>query len=711
MNQTATAPVFLDEAAAYTLLIHAGLVPPRHGWLGGNPPFKPGEPVVLKGLGRDVWHKSELGCVEFLSYEPAALAETVRGMRTRVEAAGREWIGALVCERIAGVAAGQMPTEGFFALRRDAAGWILLAGFGGMAADALAELAPPLRWPVAYVTPDIAAAEFAGHLLGRTWLGRLRGTKGVTTTDDLTAFFTGLWRAVAMLEAEQATLLELNPVVVDGAGRLRPLDAVGRRDPPPTVCQPPPGGFLSALRAPARIALAGVSARPGGIGNTILENLRRADLPVESLLILKPGHKTWLGLACAPDVASLRRAPVDLLILALPAATSVELLEALISQGGGARCVALVAGGIGDGADREGLGVKIRALLDETRTRGAWTPAVIGPNFVGHWAPEMSLDSSFIPTTKLAAPAGGSGPLILLSQSGAFLLCRRSHQPGLRFELALSLGSQLDVGLADILHELIPAPTAGTVACYVEGFAPGQLGPFATAARTLIARGGRVLVHRAGRTAAGQTAAATHTGAIASDLALERNLLEHVGVRWCERIADFDAALAWLSAWPDYQPAPVAVVTNAGFESVSASDLFTLALPGAELAKADAAALRDLLAAHELDGLVNPRLPLDLTPMADEAAYLAIAAWLINRVPATLVLGLVPFSPRLDTTPQAVRMFADSLATLARRAGRPVAVVVDAGDDCAALRAEFARVRLPAFDRMESALGGLRLLA
>ncbi|MFZ5495905.1 MAG: hypothetical protein ACOZE5_11300 [Verrucomicrobiota bacterium] len=76
----------------------------------------------------------------------------------------------------------------------------------------------------------------------------------------------------------------------------------------------------------------------------------------------------------------------------------------------------------------------------------------------------------------------------------------------------------------------------------------------------------------------------------------------------------------------------------------------------------------------------------------------------------TLVLGLVPSSPRLDTTPPAVRAFAGGLAALARRADQPVAVVVDAGDGCAGLCAEFARARLPVFAGMESALGGLRLL-
>ena len=40
--------------------------PPRHALVGGPLPFAPGELVVLKGLGENLWHKSELGAVKFM---------------------------------------------------------------------------------------------------------------------------------------------------------------------------------------------------------------------------------------------------------------------------------------------------------------------------------------------------------------------------------------------------------------------------------------------------------------------------------------------------------------------------------------------------------------------------------------------------------------------------------------------------------------------
>lgn len=733
---TLAAPsVFVHEAAAYDLLARAGLKPPRHGVIGGFLPFTPGEPVVLKGIAEELWHKSELGCVRFLPFEPERLTQEAGAMMLRTQAEGHAWIDGLVCERINIQRSRDLPSEGFVSLSHTEAGWVILCGFGGLQANALAELAPPCRWPVEVVTPAEAFAEFERHLLGRIWLGQLRDSHPLTTADDLLAFFESLWQLAALCASERLSLLELNPVALDPTGQPRPLDAVGSRAAAAAPRPAPPAGYLDALRVPRRIALAGVSSQPGGVGRTILENLQRYALPPGDLVLIKKvtaaeapqssagvppatnvaaggtpdAPATFLGLPCISDIGALRERPVDLLILSLPAPAAAEVLTALIAQGSGATCVALVAGGLGDGADTAGLGKKLTELLNETRSAGRWTPAILGPNFLGHWAPAASLDTSFIPVDKLAAPATTGGELTLLSQSGAFLLCRRSRQPALRFGLGIALGNQMDVAMADVLASLATEPSPGPVACYVEGFGPGQLESFARSARALATRGSRVLLHRAGRTAAGQAAAASHTGAMAGDLALERALLERSGVRFSENIAEFDAALTWLSAYPRLAKGPVALLSNAGFESVNGSDLFDAQLVSSRLSPAAAEDLARTLTQHNLAGLVAPRLPLDLTPMADEPAYIAAADALL-RDAAILVVGLVPFTRKLRSGDDEARQFAEQLAELGRKHGKPVAVAIDAGSDYDAYRAAFTAVGLAVFDRVENALLGLRIL-
>lgn len=701
---------FVDEAEAYGLLERAGLNPPRHGLAGGTLPFEPGEPVVVKGLGDNVWHKSELGAVHFLPFEQQSVINEFKVMRGRLESGGYRWIDGLVCEHIDVACCGHLPTEAFVSLARSEAGWTLLFGFGGLQAEVLAALAPPLRWPLAFTQPAEALKDFENHLLGRIWLGRLRGTHPLTKSEIIGRFLTSLWKLAGVAESEGLTLLELNPIALDLQGQPRPLDAVGShgsRSEPRLV---PPPGFLEKLRTPRRIALAGVSAQEGGVGRTILENLRHYPLPAGDLVLVKPGKEKFLGLPCVPDVAALQSAPVDLLILALPAPVAAKVLVQLLEQSGGAAVVALVPGGIGDGADTAGIGTQLAQALCVARASGRWTPAVLGPNFLGHWVPGRRLDTSFIPAAKLTPPPAESGELTLLSQSGAFLLSRRSHRPTLRFGLGLALGNQLDVALCDVLAALAEEKGSGPIAAYIEGFGPGQLLPAAHAIRQLRTQGRTVLIHRAGRTEAGQAAAASHTGAMAGNLNLERTLLERAGARFADTIADFDAALGWLSVHPQIPGGPVALLTNAGFESVNGSDLFGPDLPAAQLSESARDSLNDLLARHELAGLVAPRLPLDLTPMASEAVFLDAADILLKEA-AVLVIGLVPFTRNLDTSAAGGAKLAAVLAHLSKTHGKPIAVAVDAGTAYAEYRQMFSDAGLPVFDRIETALHGLQALA
>lgn len=700
---------FLNEADAYGLLSSVGWAVPRHGWLADSPPFAPGEPIVLKGIGEELWHKSELGAVHLAPFEPAALAAKAEEMHARIGAAGHRWLGALACERVDIARTEGLPTEGFVSLSRHEAGWIALVGLGGLQAEALAERVPPLRWPLALMTPAEALVELEQHFLGRVWLGTLRGARALTNHTQLVMFVESLWLLAAAAEEDGLMLLEINPVVLDRVGRLRPLDAVGRRAKRPLVRRPPPAGFLPALTRPGRVALAGVSSQPDGVGRTILDNLRRCPSLTNKVIIIKQGLTEFLGLPCVPDVAALRTAPVDLLMLALPAPIAAQIVSDLLAQGGGARVVGLVAGGLGDGADTTGLGRRLAAELNAARAAGRWTPTVLGPNFLGHWVPDRGLDSSFIPAEKLAAPEPG-GSLALLAQSGAFILCRRSRHPRLRLSLGVALGNQLDVALPDFLQALAEDPGCRSVAAYVEGFAPGQLAATVEAARMLRDRGVPLVMLRAGRTVAGQAAAASHTGAMAGDLVLERELLVRVGVKLAPSIAAFDAALAWLSVFPEIKPGPIAVVTNAGFESVNASDLATASQPVASLPPDLQRELAHLLAEEKLAGIVVPRLPLDLTPMARPPMFLRAAALVLRSDAAVLLVSLVPFTRNLATDAAAAEEFAKALALLGRAAGKPVGLVVDSGRDYESYRIGLASSGLPVFARIEEAIAGLNVL-
>jgi acyl-CoA synthetase (NDP forming) len=122
--------------------------------------------------------------------------------------------------------------------------------------------------------------------------------------------------------------------------------------------------------------------------------------------------------------------------------------------------------------------------------------------------------------------------------------------------------------------------------------------------------------------------------------------------------------------------------------------------------------LRVLLEAHKLQDLVNPRLPLDVTPMAGEAAYLDCSRLVAASGADTVVLGLVPLTMRLDTTdPARMAGFAGKLRELARESGKRLGVVVEGGPLFEAYRQAFMAAGVPLFTSMERALSGLQLLA
>lgn len=714
---------FIHEAEVYRLATRAGLSPPRHAFVEDEGRvhglFAPGEPVVLKGIAEGLWHKSAIGAVAFVSREEARGA--AEGMRRAVEAEGYRWVGGLVCERVANPRAGHLAGEALVSVAKRQGLRVVLVGLGGVRANALGREVAPLLWPVEHVSIAQAAAELEAHPLGRSWLEAVAGRGEAVSREGLVAFLEGLWALAELTEREGVELLEMNPVVLDPQGRLRLLDGVGEsggREAP----RPRATGFWQALMRPARVAVAGVSERVDSPGHVILENLNRSKIET---IVLKPGGvESVMGRPCVGRLEALVERTVDLLVAAVPAPAAVAMVEELIALGGGARVVGLVAGGIGDGADHAGLAGRLRAVLDGARRAGRWTPALVGPNMLGQVVPGLDLDTTFILRERWW-PELRPGSLVLLSQSGAFLLSRLASSPGIRLGVGLALGNQLDVDVADVLHAMAEADAdeegLGAVAIYVEGFAGDALARTAAAARRLEARGRRVVLYRAGRTREGQAAAASHTGAVAGDLMLEAAVLGRVGVALAETMRDFEGAMRWLAAYPRMRSGGVAVVSNAGFETVGAADRvapvdevgaggevrggagWSMAKLGPEAERA----LEAIIARHGLGRLVSARLPLDLTPMATLEVYREVVRVLAETDASAVLIGIVPFSPRLGF--EGVEAWAAELAALSKERDKAIAVVVDGGPDWEALRRTFGAAGLPIFGAMEDATAGLAL--
>ena len=712
---------FIPEHEVYGLLSAVGIKTPRYFFADhesriDDAPFEVGDRVVIKGIARDLWHKSDNGALAFCDFDGDAIAAVHGDMRKQV-GERFDWLGTLIAEKVEFRHARNAPSEIFISLQRDqCCGAIISFGFGGLLTEDWArEMRQSLLvWPASVYTPEEAFAELREHWLGRILLGEARQQTPLTSSDILLDFLGKLWKLDELMARERLGLLELNPVVVDTDGELVALDGVGLRSNEMHADTCPVPLQDDSLLNPRRIALAGVSAKAGSVGALILENLRQSSVPEENLLVVKPGSDEFAGVRCVPDVAALAREPVDILIIALPASRCVPMIEALCEQGKGAAIVYIVAGGIGDGADREGFGARLSGLIESRRQAGEWCPAVVGPNGLGMLLSPLKLNSLFIPQRKLNVEFAPDSDVALISQSGAFLITRLSRHSNLNLKYGFSIGNQLDMKLSDFMALVARDESVRVLGIYVEGFVGGDACAVAKLVEEFRAQNRHVIIYKGGRSRLAKSAAESHTGAMTGDYYVQKRLLHKAGAILTESFNQFNAVLKWMAAYPDLRTlGKVAIVTNAGYETVGSVD--TLGDNDAErlyqLTGADRAALEDILQRHGMQGLVAASNPLDLTPMADEAVYFDCVEAMIEFGAGVVMLGLVPLSEQLDTQQLTqAEAFADRLGSLAKATGRPVGIVIDAGVPYQRYKAVFERRGFPVFDGMDMGVLGINVL-
>jgi acyl-CoA synthetase (NDP forming) len=118
-----------------------------------------------------------------------------------------------------------------------------------------------------------------------------------------------------------------------------------------------------------------------------------------------------------------------------------------------------------------------------------------------------------------------------------------------------------------------------------------------------------------------------------------------------------------------------------------------------------------VLAKHRLDALVNPRNPLDITPMASDAAYedLVRALLSVEEVDAAVV-SCVPLSPMMLTTPDEIAKggsLVDRLPKVFAETDKPVVCVIDSGPQYDALAGGIREAGVPVFRSSDQAIRSL----
>jgi acetyltransferase len=342
---------------------------------------------------------------------------------------------------------------------------------------------------------------------------------------------------------------------------------------------------LDPLFEPASVAVFGASDRAASVGGTVWRNLRGGGFGGR-LMAVNPHHQRLDGEPVYTDVAALPETP-DLAVICTPPATVPGLIQALGARG--TRAAVVLTAGL-DRAQKQ-------AMLDAARPH---LLRVLGPNCLGLLNPRIGLNASFAPASASA------GSLAFVSQSGALVTAMLdwAQGRGIGFSLFVSLGEHADVDFADLLDYLASDPKTGAILLYIESIEHAR--KFMSAARAA-ARNKPVLVVKAGRSASGQKAAASHTGALAaSDLVFDA-AIRRAGMLRVDSLQDLFLAAETLARGrreptdgrPGAPPArlqQLTLLTNGGGAGVLAADAAAAAgVPLTELGPATLQALDRVL--------------------------------------------------------------------------------------------------------------------
>jgi acetyltransferase len=270
---------------------------------------------------------------------------------------------------------------------------------------------------------------------------------------------------------------------------------------------------------PNSVAIVGASETGGGgWARAIYQNLEYAGFPTEIFLINPRRDELW-GQKVYPDFASLPK-PVDLALTIVPA----EFIPDVLAEGveNGLKSALIYAARFGEGGDAEGAkrGDAIRSLCEDSGL------VVCGPNCMG--AMSFPKNLLFYPATRIRGlPTGPVG--VVFQSGGTFMFwLQRAAERGLGFSYAVSSGNELNLDLADYINFLVEDDDTKMIACMVEGVRRPEA--FMEAARRALAAEKPIVMLKVGRSDLGKQAAASHTGALASDDAVLQAVCRKYGV-------------------------------------------------------------------------------------------------------------------------------------------------------------------------------------
>jgi len=317
---------------------------------------------------------------------------------------------------------------------------------------------------------------------------------------------------------------------------------------------------MEKLFYPKSVAVIGTNNTKGTVPYDILFNILHSEFK-GILFPVSPGEKSICSVRAYKYVVDIDQ-PVDLAILVFPSNVCHLAMEQCGQKG--IKAVVIISAGfkeVGEkGREKE---LQLKQIAEK------YDISFIGPNCLGiiNTDPAVNLNASF------ARKMPEEGTIGFLSQSGALCTAvldyaRAKH---IGFSKFISFGNKADISEIDLLYYLKDDEKTKVILMYLEEVSDGQA--LMRAARDIIAETGKpILILKSGRTDAGASAAASHTGSLAGSDEICTAAFKQAGIIRCNNIEEmFNIGIAFA-----YQPLPksnrIAIITNAGGPGVLTTD-------------------------------------------------------------------------------------------------------------------------------------------
>jgi acyl-CoA synthetase (NDP forming) len=315
------------------------------------------------------------------------------------------------------------------------------------------------------------------------------------------------------------------------------------------------------LFAPKSIAVLGASndsLKPGG---RVIKTIKNHGYKGE-LFAINPKTASILGLPTFASVADLPKAP-DLAIIAIPAPYVLGALEELALKGVGATIV--LTSGFGE-KDEQGK-IEEQKMLEIAQKAGM---VLVGPNCSGF------MTHCYKGKFAGLVPDLDGRVVDFISGSGATVdyLMEQATLRGLSFGNVVNVGNSVQMGVEDLValwDENYGPDYARILLIYMELMKKPQ--KLLYHARSLARKGCILIGIKSGVTAAGQRAAASHTGAMATSDTAVQALFDKAGIiRVKSKMELIDAACILSVTRGPLTGKRACIITDAGGPGVMLSD-------------------------------------------------------------------------------------------------------------------------------------------